>query len=84
MKLRNRERFCVTAPCDCLTAVGLLRSHTAGCGGDGEVCFTGEIPFGGMEFTLQPVFSGRNSWLPVLWCTVAPTETGCVLTVVAR
>ena len=87
MKLRTRERFCVAAPCDCLTAVGLLRSHTAGRGGDGfctEVCFTGEISFGSTEFTLQPVFSGRNSWLPVLRCTVAPTGTGCVLTVVAR
>ena len=87
MKLRNRERFCVASPCDCLTAVGLLRSHTAGRGGDGfctEVCFTGDIPFGSTEFTLQPVFSGRNSWLPVLRCSVAPAEEGSVLTVDAR
>ena len=87
MKLGNRDRFRVVSPCDCLTAVGLLRSHTAGRGGDGfctEVCFTGDIPFGGTEFTLQPVCHGRNSWLPVLRCSVAPAEKGSVLTVDAR
>ena len=87
MKLRNRERFCVTAPCDCLTAVGLIRSHTAGRGRDGfctEVCFTGDIPYGGTEFALRPICHGRNSWLPVLRCTVAPAETGSVLMVAAR
>ncbi|MDY3282871.1 hypothetical protein [Dysosmobacter sp.] len=87
MKLRNRERFCVASPCDCLTAVGLLRSHTASRRGDGvctEVCFTGEIPYGGTEFTLQPALSCRNSWLPVLRCSVVPAEGGSVLTVDAR
>ena len=87
MKLRNRDRFFLDTPCDCRMVLATLRACTltrqAG-GGRGEVCFSGDIPFDGTEFELQPLCAGRNSWLPILRCTIAPAEAGSVLTVDAR
>ena len=87
MKLRNRDHFLLETPYDCQTVLGTLRACTAtrqAGGGRGEICFIGDIPFGGIEFVLRPICYGRNSWLPVLRCAVAPAETGSVLTVNAR
>ena len=87
MKLRNRDRFTLDTPYDCQTVLGTLRSCTVtrqADGGRGEVCFCGDIPFGGSEFELRPLCHGRNSWLPILRCSVAPAEVGSVLTVNAR
>ena len=87
MRLRNRDRFLLDTPYDCQTVLGTLRACTvtrqAG-GGRGEVCFDGDIPFGGTEFALRPLCWGRNSWLPVLLCGIAPAETGSVVSVDAR
>ncbi len=87
MKLRNRDRFLLDTPYDCQTVLGTLRACTAtrqAGGGRGEACFYGDIPFGGSEFELRPVCYGRNSWLPILKCSIAPAETGSVLIVDAR
>ena len=87
MKLRNRDRFFLDTPYDCQMVLGTLRACTAtrqAGGGRGEVCFQGDIPFGGTGFVLRPVFYGRNSWLPVLRCSIDQAETGSVLTVDAR
>lgn len=87
MRLRNRDHFLLDTPYDCQTVLGTLRACTvtrqAG-GGRGEVCFDGDIPFGGSEFELRPLCTGRNSWIPVLRCAIAPAEMGSVLTVDAR
>ena len=87
MRLRNRDWFFLKTPYDPLTALGMLRACTATRqpgGGREEICFCGDIPFGGMAFELQPVDSlSRNSWRPLLRCSLAPDGDGAVLQVEA-
>lgn len=88
MRLRNRDVFSLRSPYAPAAVLGLLRGCTATGrgGGDGEdpVLFTGDLPYGGKTFVLRPVCHGRNSWLPVLRCALAPEGSGSLLRVDAQ
>jgi hypothetical protein len=89
MKLRNREHFTLVSAWAADTVLGTLRAHTVTkkprSGGSGEVRFYApELPYGGGEFALYPLLSGRNSWAPVLRCRLTEAGEGSCLTVDAR
>ena len=86
MGLLNRGRYVLRLPCDRLTALGLLRAHTwdRTLNSQGmEKYFSGTL--GKDEFRLMPLISGRNSWLPTLWGSIAEDSDGtCRVEIVAK
>lgn len=88
MRLRNRDVFSLRSPYAPAAVLGLLRGCTAtgrgGGGGGDPVLFTGDLPYGGNTFVLRPACHGRNSWLPVLRCALAPEGSGAILRVDAQ
>ena len=86
MRLLNRDRYVLRLPCDRLTALGTLRSHTS----NKTLSSRGVDRYFSVtlvedEFRLMPLISGRNSWLPVLRGTITEEADGtCRVEIDAR
>lgn len=87
MHLRSRGELLLRTPYSPVQVRGTLRAHTIPARGGGATdvpIFCGDIPYNGQRFTISPMPHGRNSWRPVLRCTLWETASGAELAVSAR